>query len=120
MTRNPNEPITPGVVIEGTLRTEDLLAAFAKELDRVSLTKNSVAEEARVWLEGTTYTGVTRAAMGDDLITDLMDQLDEIAPAHLYFGAHDGDGACFGWWRAVEDAEVEGPPPRETLIDRSV
>ena len=100
-----NSTIRPGVVVEGTLRTEDLLAPFAAEIDRLNLTKNSVAEEARAWLEDTEYTGMSRAEMGSELIQDLMDQLNEIAPEYLHFGTLEGDGACFGWWE-VEDDDI--------------
>jgi hypothetical protein len=32
----------------------------------------------------------------------LIDALQEYAPAHVYFGAIDGDGSDFGWWPVTE------------------
>lgn len=33
-----------------------------------------------------------------NLIADLLDALAEVAPEGCSFGAHEGDGACFGFW----------------------
>lgn len=43
---------------------------------------------------------------GDDasyVLEELFDLLDELSPPDHYFGAHPGDGADFGWWKAEED-----------------
>lgn len=38
------------------------------------------------------------------IVAELADELDKIAPEGYYFGAHAGDGACYGFWE-VEPAE---------------
>lgn len=38
------------------------------------------------------------------LLADLMDALDEVAPAGSTFAAHPGDGACFGFW-SIKDPD---------------
>lgn len=37
------------------------------------------------------------------LIQELFELMDELSPDGYYFGSHEGDGACFGYWKADED-----------------
>ncbi len=39
--------------------------------------------------------------------------LNYIAPAGTYFGAHEGDGACFGFWQATDPFEGEDEEDEE-------
>lgn len=42
---------------------------------------------------------------------DLQDILSNHVPDYCYFGAHEGDGACFGCWidfYAIDEAERDG------------
>lgn len=81
----------PGTLIHGTLRFEDLAPAFAAELNRlgtaVTLPDNfnqlSPDEQAE-WVD------------------TLIDKLDAHAPEGHYFGAHEGDGADFGFWQYTD------------------
>lgn len=41
----------------------------------------------------------------DNLFWDLYDVLDLVAPAGTYFGAHEGDGALFGFWKFEDESE---------------
>lgn len=72
-----------GTVSAGTLRTVDLIPAFERELglplsDLAGLSAEDLA----------------------DRVDDLVDRLNDVAPAGCYFGAHWGDGADFGFWPA--------------------
>lgn len=48
-----------------------------------------------------------------ELLSELQDALDNLAPPFAYFGSHEGDGACFGFWvswdslaESIADGEV--------------
>ena len=43
-----------------------------------------------------------RLPASSELLAQLFEALNEIAPDGHYFGSHPDDGACFGWW-ACED-----------------
>ncbi len=64
-----------------TLRTEDLLATFSTLADYYGL---RLPPEDMSEQEAVDY---------------YFDHFDEISPHGYYFGAQEGDGACFGWWR---------------------
>jgi len=40
--------------------------------------------------------------MASEIIGDMMDALNELAPDGYYFGAHEGDGSDFGFWHLSE------------------
>jgi hypothetical protein len=103
---------TPGTVSQGTLRTEDLLDAFASELE------HNVQRNAEAWCSDNgriarhRYMRLVGAARecdpledetAADLVSELIDAIGEFAPAGHYFGAHPGDGADFGYWQSEED-----------------
>jgi hypothetical protein len=84
---------TIGTVIHATLRTEDLLAAFADELEHLGANNPehvALAQEARTINPDDEW--------ADEFVSDLMDALNEYAPDGCYFGAHEGDGSDFGFW----------------------
>lgn len=77
----------PGTVVsEGTLLPEDLVTNFAAALRALGspceLPPLDGLEQDEVWM----------------WVEALMDELQVHAPAGHYFGAHPGDGACFGFW----------------------
>jgi hypothetical protein len=78
-----------GTVISRTLRAEDLIPAFAAELRAL-----------RGALPLDIHKRVRSFAGGDSggLVHDLIDALNEYAPAYGYFGAHEGDESDFGFW----------------------
>ncbi len=83
-----------GTVSHGTLRTEDLIPAFANELERCCDGHSgnlTLVQEAR---EITDFD----SEEASDLCHDLSDALNEYAPEGTYFGAHEGDGSDFGFW----------------------
>ena len=108
-----------GSISSGTLRSEDLLPVFADELKRLD-PENELLPELAEPRAVAIYT----AKFGDsderikkayplfwdsdkatDLIRDVEDALQNIAPVHMYFGTAEGDGADFGWW---PDADFDG------------
>lgn len=99
----------PYVVSSGTLRSEDLIPTFLEELRRHRATRTELMYEAECWIEGIHVYNLYRQpetplsrdeyqACGAHIVSDLADDLDGLAPEHLYFGACEGDGACFGFF----------------------
>ncbi len=103
--------IAAGTVIAGTLRSEDLLEALIGELESVMEGSIDVKvvrayRDASVLLTHYEYPNgryLTKALDRDgqiasELVSDLIDALNEYAPEGMYFGTLEGDGADFGWW----------------------
>lgn len=90
---------TIGTISHGTLHTPDLLRAFADELDWLE-PANSLVEEARavLTLDRCGWSELVDSEEGSNLVTELVDALNEHAPAYCYFGAIEGDGSDFGFW----------------------
>jgi hypothetical protein len=101
-----------GSIIEGTMRPEDLIPEFADELKKAI--GNRREEENRLLVqkadyfiyrldlsyEDETFEEVFENAKEEmsELVNELTDALNEYAPPFVRFGAHEGDGAAFGWW----------------------
>jgi len=84
-----NNPFHLGTISFGTLRTEDLIRAFAGALDQGSKLANRASKFD------------PKAASDDEamwLLEDLKNALEETAPPYCYFGAVEGDGSDFGFW----------------------
>lgn len=111
-----------GSVSHGTMRTEDLIPAFVealddlKEAESLSDTPNkerfarldSLLGDIEGRMEQEDYYASEDA--GFDLEA-LFEALDEFAPPFCHFGAHEGDGADYGFWvshEAIEDAVHDG------------
>ena len=103
--------ITLGSVIHATLRPENLLGAFLFALEDAGSSKASRFNADLIELGfGHSQCGV--CGMGNreewpegfdddtaqEIIADMMDALNDIAPDGYYFGAHEGDGSDFGFW----------------------
>jgi hypothetical protein len=102
-------------VIAGTHRREDLIPAFATELEYRLKDANDewtdlCAYETQTNLEevGARLREVRRqmersdfydSAESTDALEWLFDALDVCAPKGYCFGAHEGDGADFGFWQ---------------------
>jgi hypothetical protein len=114
-----------GSISTGTLRTEDLLEAFASELEY------QVQRNADEWCSDAgrerrdNYVKLIDDASNIDpddedaaeIVTELENALQDFAPAYCYFGAVEGDGADFGFWFAGMDALEDLPrvsDPSET------
>ena len=84
-----------GTVSDGTLRPEDLVPVFADEYVRLGGNAGKVRSF---------YKHVKEYHM-DNLqwdLEELFDLLNGLAPEGYYFGAHEGDGADFGFWKTEE------------------
>ena len=99
----------PGTVISGTLRDGDLILAFANELSRLASQNPrspqlglwcALAVSARLMIQNGQH--IIWPEAGDEMLSDLADQLDEFSPRGHSFGAHEGDGADFGYWPCEE------------------
>lgn len=89
-----------GSISHGTMRTEDLLPLFARELEtlaRINKVRHLHAsllhsaqriERARDW----------DGAEAISTLDALCEALDDYAPMYCRFGAHEGDGSDYGFW----------------------
>lgn len=85
----------------GTLRTEDLLTAFADELERLAGPADKIgAPLGPVITDAREVDPDSEDAV--ELVVELADALQEYAPPYCTFGAHEGDGSSFGFWPSVD------------------
>jgi hypothetical protein len=121
-----------GSVSSGTMRPEDLIPAFLDVADGLRLSKADRAEADQIRKryehaseadpggqdvedagteDGSDYWTGDGATCADEDMTVLFDLLERYAPPYAYFGAHEGDGADYGFWpsmESLEDAVREG------------
>lgn len=95
----------PWIVSTDTLRTEDLLVRYWQTAEQLA----QLADRPQLINPGT-LASLERLAGEDSsevdwddqqacqLLEDLTETLQDVAPAGFYFGASEGDGACFGFW----------------------
>ena len=117
-------PASLGSVSSGTLRPQDLLSALSSELEGQTIRNGAFLacpENYPLRDRCAKLIGEAQDSFGDDgetlteqgeehaseLIDSLCDCLSEFAPPFAYFGAHEGDGACFGYWANVQGAREE-------------
>lgn len=105
--RNPSI----GSVSSGTLKTDDLIHAFEDELR--SQGRSCPVRRALVndYLTDPDEAGEDEIDAAQDYLERLQDRLERYAPAFMFFGSHEGDGADFGYWfdrTSFEDAVVDG------------
>ena len=84
-----------GSISSGTMRTEDLLDTFAWVLRQLAVGNNkdhvALAEEANAVED-------YDSEEADEILYALFDALNDYAPPYCTFGAHEGDGADYGFW----------------------
>ena len=85
-----------------TLRPSDLAERFPRALRDAGRGVLSDAEwsDLEEWERGPRQTCPDRAGWYADAVEWMSDRLAECAPEGYSFGAHPGDGACFGFWEA--------------------
>jgi hypothetical protein len=98
----------PWIVSSDTLRVDHLADAYLGALDRLG---QDVPEPFRSDLQqcAAYASGLTAPDPCDawDVATQwAFDRLGELAPDGFYFGASEGDGACFGFWLEQEWADL--------------
>lgn len=97
-------------IVHGTMRAQDLLPAFMQALAILApaahaqltchsgmprIPSHALEDETAEWWQSEECSWL--------LNEELWDALNEHAPEGFYFGAHEGDGACYGFWRCEEE-----------------
>ena len=88
-----------GTVIHGTLREEDLFEAF---FDVYVQLPGATPGRALLYLKDWEPED---HAYRPDVLQELADELNALAPEGLYFGANEGDASDFGFWPVEEEDE---------------
>lgn len=111
----------PWIASTDTLKTEHLLVKFwsvAEDLaarsdrphllnaDTVANLQRLVGEDSTeaAWADG--WDGIAGETWAAITLGELHDALNDAAPCGFGFGAHEGDGACFGFWLFEDWAEA--------------
>lgn len=92
---------TPGTLSWGTMREEDLIPCFTDELVRLGC-QDSRLEKIKEKLRDDPEQYYGTEDSGWDLNEFLFEELNKYAPEGYYFGASEGDGADYGFWRYEE------------------
>lgn len=103
----------PWIVSADTLKPEHLLVKYweaaeglAVLLDRPQLLNPAtLASLSKLVGEDSSETDWNDEEAAQTL-ADLHEALSEVAPSGFYFGSHEGDGACFGFWLDQEWADL--------------
>lgn len=103
----------PWVASCDTLRPEDLLPKFWSVAEVLALAANkpeALSPATLASLAKLVGEDSREADWNDDeaaqTLEELTDALQELAPVGFYFGSHEGDGACFGFWLDESWAEA--------------
>lgn len=99
-----------GTLVHGTHRPQDLIPAFIGALTELAPERaTALTAQYPVTIadpEADYFLGA------DALVRELFDALEACAPEGWYFGAIEGDGSDFGFWRAEEESIL---PPGQSL-----
>lgn len=113
-----------GTISHGTLRPQDLVAAFTEALD--FLDPQGHTEFMLGYLDVVVGLDIVPWEDHSEDFLDrthwalecLFERLDGLAPAGYYFGAIEGDGSDFGFWATYDDDfEDEEPDERDQFRD---
>lgn len=83
-----------GTVSHGTMRAEDLIPEFVCTLRAIDTGK----EYADLITKACDLDLDYDSEQAGDILADLFDALDALAPDGHYFGAHPGNGSDYGFW----------------------
>lgn len=88
-----------GTISHGTMRNSDLMSAFEQEIKRLVTPESFYAlrNERKQWKGCGKF-------WKSDYVNFLFEVLDSIAPEDCYFGATEGDGSDYGFWK-IEDCD---------------
>jgi hypothetical protein len=114
----------PWIVSSDTLRLEDLLPSYwsaVESLAQLTGKASPIAADTLADLEKLVGEDSSEADWNDELacqlLEELTDCLQELAPCGFGFGSQEGDGACFGFWLsedwqdAMEHLGLDGDDP---------
>lgn len=99
-----NADLEGKTISTGTLRHQDLIQKFiwlAELVDHDMTTP--VWNEWKHIIDATYEDDFEESEESSYLLEDLFDLLNTMAPEGTYFGSHEGDGACFGFWTYTEE-----------------
>ena len=87
-----------GTVSHGTMRNEDLMSTFEQEIKRLTIPESfqKIRNERKLWKKSGKF-------WKSDYVNFLFDKLDELAPEDCYFGATEGDGSDYGFWKIADE-----------------
>lgn len=116
---NPNvlrPAFQAGEVYDGaTLRTSDLIFGFldwmqsyAPEEYEAFKAERTKAGDSRYFLLSEGMREIPETEGAEYFLNEtLFDYMQEIAPPYTYFGSHEGNGSCFGFWPNIEPEHCE-------------
>ena len=96
------EALKDKVVSDVTLKPEDLIPKFLNALKHDETAHSKFLKDYPEILEIQSWDDVDDETKSM-LVDELTDALNGIAPDGYFFGASDGDGACFGFWKVDPD-----------------
>lgn len=108
------EALKDKVVSDGTLKPEDLIPKFLNALKHDETAHSKFLKDFPEVLEIQSWDDVDDETKSM-LVDELTDALNGIAPDGYFFGASDGDGACFGFWK-VDPDESKKSEARECML----
>lgn len=82
-----------GTISHGTLRPQDLAAAFLSHAQWLEIDVDEELERDAEAVADDSFTGDAA-----EVLIGLGDLIDESLPVFLYFGTHEGDGSDWGIW----------------------
>lgn len=106
MPRLPKYPDL-GSVSSGTMLTDDLLSAFAPLCKEYGGRKGQKLAREADNLPSSDDRTPEQVEEADGILEDMFDLLQEVAPPRCTFGAHEGDGADFGFWPLLDSLEED-------------
>jgi ABC-type transporter Mla subunit MlaD len=112
-----------GSISTRTLRPQDLLETFAATLNQLDKANPLIAKALDTITNDAEESADTGSEVIDarvaayELVNELADAIQEHCPPFVRFGAHEGDGADFGFWVDHEALNEALQDPEYTLIN---
>lgn len=90
-------------VSHGTMRNEDLIPTFLSMLESLdSIAYNKVITNYPEYNNEEPSEEFYESEEALYMLEDLFDAFNDLCPEGMYFGAHPGDGADYGFWEDVD------------------
>lgn len=89
-----------GTVSHGTMRDEHLMRSFEREIQFLTTPESfsALRHQRKLWKKSGKF-------WKSEYVGYLFDLLDYLAPEDCYFGATEGDGSDYGFWKIEDDGE---------------